>query len=1136
MKKKAHTTTTGELEFQGAVVTWMNEDAKRRVGLGIDIVTQEPHKGDRKRNDLVVWKDRSAHQALATLELKTPATPITDPVFLLDACRKAQNFGAPVFAVWNMQAAELYRTPPVGTDATPIDRIKVYPLLTEIRDVEDWLDADGRRVLQKRALEILDDSWENATSSASLEFPLESSVFVERLLQRVAELRRAIAPALARAAVADRKIRQRMTQIATQQGFAGFVDDLNEAMAGQFAYRLIGQVLFYFALRRKQPSLKELLPAAGSPLLVALRPFWDDVRRFDYEALFAPVELDTLIPLPPAADLIVREVISEWARYDWHTLRDDVLGAIFEKLLPVREQILLGQFYTPPDVADLLVALTLDGPTPTVLDPGCGSGTFLLRSYQYLSESHGTSHTDLLNQLWGFDVSPFAAELAVINMCRQDLSEFRNFPRVLVGDFFDRAQGDKVEFPPSRKGAQQKVLLPIPKFDAILANPPYIRSQQQDDLDPKYKERLQAVVVKHFGFQPPPKSDLFTYFGYHAWSFLKEGGRLGFVTSASWLTSEYGSRFQQFLLEEMRLIAVVGSEAESFFSQVEQNTVLFVAAKRKMNERPKPDEVVKFVTLKQRLGTLLPAGPTRTAALRRLADAIDAAESPSETSAMRIVTQQLVGEALQLRRAPGKALPWARYMRAPATFAQVFELPDSPVTSLESLAECRLGYKSLQNKFFYVSPAVVKKFHIEARFLRPILKLADLDGGSYIQDAESPQSIFFCNEPESKLKGTGALQYIRAMEGVPATEKRQAQKVQTIRSALESQGGKYWYSPKAQPHDAHMWVRKAIDSTHAPFLFANAVTVDQRCNMVVPITGVEWKELGALLTSSVFVLGLEAAGAASLGAGALEVATRRLGTTRVLDLRLVTATQRLALVRRAEAVWLQGKPPVWSMRTTTPDAALRNLDRCVLELMGSPLDLDDLYESLHTAVTLRTGMSKGRQVVQKASEDADVQKVAQAIAGSVAHLVEARRFPEDFAPAGSDEANKSQVTLPETGVLAVEREPLFGTCRVIIHERGENPLLDASLPAPVAEVLVRALLMGRRAFTYPTVEAEAGDTLDRFLRWVRPIVDEIEGECTSSTLGTRYADQVRGEVLRRLGIASEALLAELPLAMEIEPL
>ena len=145
------------------------------------------------------------------------------------------------------------------------------------------------------------------------------------------------------------------------QGFISFVDDIGPPIY------LSEQIVFYFALRRKQPALSPLeLPEGG--VVPTLRPYWDDVRRFDYEALFQAHELDTLLPVPASSQAALRQFIEELTTYDWADLREDVLGAVFEQLIPREEQILLGQFYTPFPVADVLVAMCVD-PSRPVLDP-----------------------------------------------------------------------------------------------------------------------------------------------------------------------------------------------------------------------------------------------------------------------------------------------------------------------------------------------------------------------------------------------------------------------------------------------------------------------------------------------------------------------------------------------------------------------------------------------------------------------------------------------------------------------------------------------------------------------------------------------------------------------------------------------
>jgi Eco57I restriction-modification methylase len=122
------------------------------------------------------------------------------------------------------------------------------------------------------------------------------------------------------------------------------------------------------------------------------------------------------------------------------------------------------------------------------------------------------------------------------------MSEFENFPRIVPGNFFDRLPGQPIDFPAPRvaPGATTKVAVPIPHFDCLVGNPPYLRSQNQDDLDPQYRAQLFGAAVK-VGIRAEQKTDLFAFFIYHALRFMKPGARLGFVTPASWLTADYAT-------------------------------------------------------------------------------------------------------------------------------------------------------------------------------------------------------------------------------------------------------------------------------------------------------------------------------------------------------------------------------------------------------------------------------------------------------------------------------------------------------------------------------------------------------------------------------------------------------------------
>lgn len=668
MSKRSGRKDSNEQEFQGQVISWLNvEIAKRKLGL--DTATQEkPQKHSGRRSDMIVWTDRVALLPFVAIELKTPATPINDPTFFADALSKGRHWRSKYFALWNMRDFEVYETT-FSKIPTPADAIRKSSHPLAISRIEDWLKPNFKKELHDQAIGILDAAIIHSISGAGLQHAIDPEIFVSRLTDGIGQLRTIFYKELKKASSADRKLRRDLKRIATEQGFEGFVDDIDYAIAGQIGYRFIGQVLFYFALRRKIPALKDLVVGPNEALPAALRPYWDDVRRYDYEALFKPEPIEALVPVTKEAQSILRRLIEQLRSYDWASLTDDVLGSIFEHLIPRNQQILLGQFYTPRPVADLLVASTVDGARPFVLDPGCGSGTFLMSTYAYLAHTANLSHKELLSIIWGFDISAFAAELAVINLYRQDMAEFENFPRINVGNFFSRNTNDTIEFPAPQHGSgTKKVPVPIPMFDSIVGNPPYLRSQNQDDLDPDYRKKLFQAAL-NAGFDAEAKTDLFAFFIYHATKLMKEGARLGFVTPASWLTSDYAITLQKALLGPIRLTSVITSNAESFFPQADVNAVLLVAEKKSENDE---DSSIRFVTLKKPIEVLTSGKGEYWDRVMSLAEEIETDVSiENERYRIKLVDSAVERAALNADRS--KPRNWSRYLRAPLSYYAIFE-------------------------------------------------------------------------------------------------------------------------------------------------------------------------------------------------------------------------------------------------------------------------------------------------------------------------------------------------------------------------------------------------------------------------------------------------------------------------------
>jgi len=139
------------------------------------------------------------------------------------------------------------------------------------------------------------------------------------------------------------------------------------------------------------------------------------------------------------------------------------------------------------------------------MDPTCGTGTFLIRSYHKLRNLKSRRHHNLLEQIWGFDIAGFPAELATINLFRQNFEDYSNFPRVLSKDFFDVRPGQNFKFPPPKKTVEtgERIRVKIPKFDALVGNFPFIRQELIEKAEKGYKEKLEKVLFESWGKEYP---------------------------------------------------------------------------------------------------------------------------------------------------------------------------------------------------------------------------------------------------------------------------------------------------------------------------------------------------------------------------------------------------------------------------------------------------------------------------------------------------------------------------------------------------------------------------------------------------------------------------------------------------------
>ena len=83
------------------------------------------------------------------------------------------------------------------------------------------------------------------------------------------------------------------------------------------------------------------------------------------------------------------------ARFDWQNAPPDIAAILYEAVIPPDERRTLGEYYTPAWLARAMVTELVDDPLQQrVLDPACGSGTFIAEAVRHFLAAAGVFRMD----------------------------------------------------------------------------------------------------------------------------------------------------------------------------------------------------------------------------------------------------------------------------------------------------------------------------------------------------------------------------------------------------------------------------------------------------------------------------------------------------------------------------------------------------------------------------------------------------------------------------------------------------------------------------------------------------------------------------------------------------------------------
>jgi len=311
--------------------------------------------------------------------------------------------------------------------------------------------------------------------------------------------------------------------------------------------------------------------------------------------------------------------------YEFSVLGVEILGNVYEQFLGKVIRLTAGHqakvetkpevkkaggvYYTPQYIVDYIVKNTLgkliEGKTPeeiaeiTILDPACGSGSFLIGAYTYLLQYHLDWYMEnkpkkhkkavfqvrenewhltmaekkriLLNNIHGVDIDSQAVEVTKLSLQLKVLENESSesvdhqvklgmegvLPNLggnikcgnsLIGpDFYDTGQMSLFDEDEMRRvnvfdwADEMKGFGGIMSrggFDCVIGNPPYVRQELLKEQKEYFKDHYQVYQGT---------ADLCAYFIEKGVSLLRSGGFFSYIVANKWMRANYGKPLRQWL-------------------------------------------------------------------------------------------------------------------------------------------------------------------------------------------------------------------------------------------------------------------------------------------------------------------------------------------------------------------------------------------------------------------------------------------------------------------------------------------------------------------------------------------------------------------------------------------------------------
>jgi hypothetical protein len=225
-------------------------------------------------------------------------------------------------------------------------------------------------------------------------------------------------------------------------------------------------------------------------------------------------------------------------------LRPELLGHVLELLHEPDTRRRRGAFFTPRDSATRVVALATDGwrwpDRPSVCDPACGGGVFLLAAGDAL-EARGIDRDEIVTDLlWGMDSDPLAVAVTQAALALWCASGAGPAPGHVVGG---DALADGLDVWDQESSG----------FDLVVGNPPF--QSQLATRTARTREQASAMAQR-FGGLARGYADAATLFLVAASTMTRPRGRFSLILPESFLATRDATAVRQAVVRDAELVGL----------------------------------------------------------------------------------------------------------------------------------------------------------------------------------------------------------------------------------------------------------------------------------------------------------------------------------------------------------------------------------------------------------------------------------------------------------------------------------------------------------------------------------------------------------------------------------------------------